>query len=59
MSPFFPEISLDDERKEHITIRDMLEMRAGYPWEGRTPSYLETLFSQKIGTGLNIQTISH
>ena len=44
MSPFFPEVSVDNERKENITIRDMLQMRAGYPWEGRSPSYLKKLF---------------
>jgi CubicO group peptidase (beta-lactamase class C family) len=32
---FFPEIAdqITDPRKEQITIRQMLQMRAGYPWE--------------------------
>jgi CubicO group peptidase (beta-lactamase class C family) len=35
MIEFFPEFAdqLDDPRKAQITIRDMLQMRAGYPWE--------------------------
>lgn len=35
MMAFFPEFSgqLDDPRKEQITIRDMLQMRSGYPDE--------------------------
>jgi CubicO group peptidase (beta-lactamase class C family) len=35
MLDFFPEVAdkITDPRKEQITIRNMLEMRAGYPWE--------------------------
>jgi CubicO group peptidase (beta-lactamase class C family) len=35
MLDFFPEVvdKITDPRKEQITIRNMLEMRAGYPWE--------------------------
>ena len=45
MMEFFPEFAdqLDDPRKEKITIRDLLQMRAGYPWEVREPPYLDTL----------------
>jgi CubicO group peptidase (beta-lactamase class C family) len=46
MMDFFPEFAgqIDDPRKEQITIRDMLQMRAGYPNEERTPPYLDLLF---------------
>ena len=35
MMEFFPELAdeITDPRKEEITIRQMLQMRAGYPWE--------------------------
>jgi len=35
MLEFFPEIAgeITDPRKDEITIRQMLQMRAGYPWE--------------------------
>jgi CubicO group peptidase (beta-lactamase class C family) len=46
MMEFFPEFAgqIDDPRKEQITIRDLLQMRAGYPWEETTPPYFEILF---------------
>lgn len=46
MMDFFPEFAgqTDDPRKEQITIRDLLQMRAGYPDEERTPPYLDLLF---------------
>jgi CubicO group peptidase (beta-lactamase class C family) len=46
MMDFFPEFAgqIKDPRKEQITIRDLLQMRAGYPWEGRTPPYFGILF---------------
>jgi len=46
MIDFFPEFAdqIDDMRKEEITIRDLLKMRAGYPDEERAPSYLEIMF---------------
>jgi CubicO group peptidase (beta-lactamase class C family) len=42
---FFPELAdeIVDPRKEQITIRQMLKMRAGYPWEESTPEWLEIL----------------
>jgi len=35
MMTYFPELAdrLDDPRKAQITIRQLLQMRAGYPWE--------------------------
>jgi CubicO group peptidase (beta-lactamase class C family) len=35
MMDFFPDVAsqITDPRKEQIAIRDMLQMRAGYPWE--------------------------
>ncbi len=46
MMDFFPEFAgqIDDPRKEQITIRDLLQMRAGYPDEERTPPYFEIMF---------------
>jgi CubicO group peptidase (beta-lactamase class C family) len=44
---FFPEIAdqITDPRKEQITIRQMLQMRAGYPWEETDPALWEGLLS--------------
>ena len=47
MLDFFPEVAdqITDPRKEHITIRDLLQMRAGYPWEETDPALWEGLLS--------------
>jgi CubicO group peptidase (beta-lactamase class C family) len=47
MMDFFPEFAgqITDPRKEQITIRDMLQMRAGYPWEETDPALWEGLLS--------------
>ena len=47
MMEFFPEIAnqITDSRKEHITIQDLLQMRAGYPWEETDPVLWEGLLS--------------
>jgi CubicO group peptidase (beta-lactamase class C family) len=46
MIGFFPTIGdrIRDPRKEQVTVQELLQMRAGYPWEGRTPPYFERLF---------------
>jgi len=46
MMEFFPEFSdqITDPRKEQITIRDMLQMRAGYPDEERESPFLDLLY---------------
>jgi CubicO group peptidase (beta-lactamase class C family) len=46
MMDFFPEFDdqITDPRKDQITIRDLLQMRAGYPDEELTPPYLDLLF---------------
>lgn len=46
MMDFFPEFAgqIKDPRKEQITIRDLLQMRAGYPWEERVSEYFDSLF---------------
>ena len=46
MMDFFPEFAdqITDPRKEQITIRDLLQMRAGYPNEERTAPYFDILF---------------
>lgn len=47
MVDFFPEVAgkLDDSRKEQISIREMLQMRSGYPWEETDPALFEALLS--------------
>jgi CubicO group peptidase (beta-lactamase class C family) len=47
MMTFFPELAdqIRDPRKEQITIRQMLQMRAGYPWEESTAELTELLFT--------------
>jgi CubicO group peptidase (beta-lactamase class C family) len=44
---FFPEIAdqVTDPRKNLITIRDLLQMRAGYPWEESHPALWDGLLS--------------
>ncbi len=46
MIDFFPEVAdqIIDPRKRQITIREMLQMRAGYPDEETDPAYLEALY---------------
>jgi len=46
MIDFFPEFAdqITDPRKKQITIRDLLQMRAGYPDEEEKPLYLDILF---------------
>ncbi|UCF79557.1 MAG: serine hydrolase [Candidatus Eiseniibacteriota bacterium] len=47
MIDFFPEFAgqITDSRKQQITLRDMLQMRAGYPWEESTRELFDTLYS--------------
>jgi len=47
MIDFFPEIAnqITDPRKKSITIKDMLQMRAGYPWEETDTIYWNALWS--------------
>jgi CubicO group peptidase (beta-lactamase class C family) len=46
MIDFFPELAdqITDPRKNEVTIRQMLEMRAGYPWEESTKELFEMLY---------------
>ncbi|WP_420645379.1 serine hydrolase domain-containing protein [Candidatus Leptofilum sp.] len=46
MIDFFPEYAdqITDPRKAEITIRDLLQMRGGYPDEEYTPPYMEILY---------------
>lgn len=49
MEEFFPEINFEnlDPRKSNITIRHILQMRSGYPWEefdGYLDEYLSTTY---------------
>ncbi len=47
MMDFFPELAdqIADPRKKDITIRQMLQMRAGYPWEESTAELFDMLYS--------------
>jgi CubicO group peptidase (beta-lactamase class C family) len=47
MLEFFPDVAdrITDPRKEQITIRNMLEMRAGYPWEETDPALWAALWT--------------
>jgi CubicO group peptidase (beta-lactamase class C family) len=46
MMEFFPELAdqIDDPRKQQITIQQLLQMRAGYPFEEHKPPYHDILF---------------
>jgi CubicO group peptidase (beta-lactamase class C family) len=46
MADFFPELAgrIRDPRKREITIRHMLQMRAGYPWEESSKELFEILY---------------
>jgi CubicO group peptidase (beta-lactamase class C family) len=48
MIEYFPEVvgQLDDPRKEQISIREMLQMRSGYPWEETDPALFLRQFYQ-------------
>ena len=47
MLDFFPDIAdqITDPRKKQITIQNMLEMRAGYPWEEENAAAWEAMWS--------------
>ena len=47
MIEFFPELAdkIEDPRKKEITIRQMLQMRAGYPWEESSQELFDLMFS--------------
>jgi CubicO group peptidase (beta-lactamase class C family) len=47
MLDFYPDIAgqVTDPRKKEITIRNMLEMRAGYPWEEKNAEAWDALWS--------------
>ena len=47
MMEFFPEFTdrINDPRKKQITIKQMLQMRAGYPWEEATAKGIDLLYT--------------
>ena len=49
MIEFFPEVAdhITDERKKSITVREMLQMRGGYPWEETDSVYWNAIWSGK------------
>ncbi len=48
MMTYFPELAgrLDDARKEQITIRELLQMRAGYKWEEASDEGMALLYGR-------------
>ncbi|MBN1120599.1 MAG: serine hydrolase [Anaerolineae bacterium] len=46
MMEFFPELAarINDPRKNEITIQELLQMRAGYPWEESSAEMFELLY---------------
>lgn len=46
MMEFFPELAdrIHDPRKNEITLEQMLQMRAGYPWEESSPELFRVLY---------------
>ena len=50
MMDFFPELTdqIADPRKAQITIRDLLQMRSGYPWEETDPDLWEAILAGEI-----------
>lgn len=50
MMDFFPEFadSIADPRKNDITIKHLLQMRGGYPWEENEPPYFDRLFPEGV-----------
>lgn len=44
---FFPELvdDITDQRKKEITIREMLQMRAGFPWEKSSEELFNLMYS--------------
>lgn len=49
MTEFFPEYAKDlsSTPKAAITVEHLLQMRAGYPWEGLESPYMEKIFLEK------------
>ncbi|MBI9046147.1 MAG: serine hydrolase [Anaerolineaceae bacterium] len=47
MMEFFPEYAdqISDPRKKEITIRQLLQMRSGYPWEETDPALMEAMWA--------------
>jgi len=56
MMDFFPELKdrISDPRKNEITIQQMLQMRAGFPWEESSPELFDLL-----ATGFHSDTLLH
>jgi CubicO group peptidase (beta-lactamase class C family) len=50
MTDFFPELvdQVRDPRKMDITVRHLLQMRAGYPWEESSPELYQKLFYEGL-----------
>lgn len=60
MLDFFPDVAwqVTDPRKKQITIRNMLEMRAGYPWEEENAAAWEARQATALLPGVSIIILS-
>ena len=56
MIDYFPEAAdnLTDARKNQITIREMLQMRAGFPWEETDSAYWNVIWSGKYADKIEV-----
>jgi CubicO group peptidase (beta-lactamase class C family) len=45
MLDYFPEVRVTDPRKSDITVREMLRMQAGYPWEEKNQQAWDIMWS--------------
>ncbi|WP_430812371.1 MULTISPECIES: serine hydrolase [unclassified Carboxylicivirga] len=61
MLDFFSEMEdkIADPRKRQITIKQMLQMRAGYPWEETEDKYWNTIWSGKYIDAIDDIPLTH
>ena len=45
MLDYFPDVPVTDPRKQDITVREMLQMRAGFPWEEENQQAWDIMWS--------------
>jgi len=45
MLDYFPDVTVTDPRKRDITLRQMLQMQAGYPWEEKSQQAWDIMWS--------------
>lgn len=56
MIDFFPEIAekITDPRKKQVTIKQLLQMRSGYPWEEMDPAHWKRLLTGQYADDIEI-----